>query len=426
VDNATHAFAGLLLADTTLRVIERRTQRPASRSLRRVAVALGVIAAEVPDADLLYSGPVVGMGKLGYLLHHRGHTHTVVFVVLAALVLWWIATAVRARSDDTVAERHGESGPLLALAVAGTLSHLLLDFTNSYGVHPFWPIDNRWVYGDAVFIVEPWLWVIAIPPLLFGPRRAATRVVLSLLLAAILAAAWLLGAMTTALAAAVTMTAVVWLIAQRVLTPSRRVAGALVAWGVIEGLFALSSRKADQIIRQSLAVEAPSEVIHDVALTPTAANANCFDVLVVSTDGATYRVRNGAARPWSRRGIRADSACVPGLGDRGSRFGLLRGVRALAASADTRVIWRDAWQAPRDALQAIAAERCGGAALRFMRVPVWEIEPDGSRRLTDARFGFGGGGFAEVRSPPGVCSLSPRAWIPAWVPPRADIVDIGH
>ncbi|WP_370466973.1 metal-dependent hydrolase, partial [Salmonella enterica] len=47
---------------------------------------------------------------------------------------------------------------LAAIACLATLLHIALDFTNSYGVHPFWPFDNRWYYGDAVFIVEPLFW----------------------------------------------------------------------------------------------------------------------------------------------------------------------------------------------------------------------------------------------------------------------------
>ena len=40
------------------------------------------------------------------------------------------------------------------------LSHIVADAWNSYGVHPFWPFDNHWYYGDAINIYEPWLWVI--------------------------------------------------------------------------------------------------------------------------------------------------------------------------------------------------------------------------------------------------------------------------
>ena len=150
MDNATHAFAGLLLADATTAWIERRTGTPSNRRLRRAIVGLGIVAAELPDADLLYSGPVVGLGKLGYLLHHRGHTHTVLFAVAAAVLMWWAVLAIRRRAAEQFDAR--ERTPLLVLAMTASLSHLLLDYSNSYGVHPFWPVDNRWVYGDAVFI----------------------------------------------------------------------------------------------------------------------------------------------------------------------------------------------------------------------------------------------------------------------------------
>jgi inner membrane protein len=35
-----------------------------------------------------------------------------------------------------------------------------MDFTNSYGVRPFRPFSNRWLYGDIVFVVDPWIWLI--------------------------------------------------------------------------------------------------------------------------------------------------------------------------------------------------------------------------------------------------------------------------
>lgn len=35
------------------------------------------------------------------------------------------------------------------------LTHILLDFTNNYGVRPFWPFSEKWYAWDIVFIVEP-------------------------------------------------------------------------------------------------------------------------------------------------------------------------------------------------------------------------------------------------------------------------------
>ena len=39
------------------------------------------------------------------------------------------------------------------------LSHVALDLLNNYGVRLLMPFSNRWFYGDAVFIIDPWLWL---------------------------------------------------------------------------------------------------------------------------------------------------------------------------------------------------------------------------------------------------------------------------
>ena len=62
----------------------------------------------------------------------------------------WLLPAVRRLSPAHRAR-------LWTLISAALLSHELLDAGNSYGVHPFFPFDSRWYYGDAVFILEPWL-----------------------------------------------------------------------------------------------------------------------------------------------------------------------------------------------------------------------------------------------------------------------------
>ena len=51
-------------------------------------------------------------------------------------------------------------GLLFAYACLAGLSHILLDFTNNYGVRPFWPFSERWISWDIVFIVEPVLLVV--------------------------------------------------------------------------------------------------------------------------------------------------------------------------------------------------------------------------------------------------------------------------
>jgi inner membrane protein len=46
---------------------------------------------------------------------------------------------------------------LLIAALLGTGSHLLLDFTNAYGVRPFLPFSGRWYAWDIMPIIDPLL-----------------------------------------------------------------------------------------------------------------------------------------------------------------------------------------------------------------------------------------------------------------------------
>ncbi|MBD0327587.1 MAG: metal-dependent hydrolase, partial [Pyrinomonadaceae bacterium] len=49
---------------------------------------------------------------------------------------------------------------LLLASIVASFTHPLLDWTNNYGVRPFLPWSGRWFYGDLVFIVDPWIWLV--------------------------------------------------------------------------------------------------------------------------------------------------------------------------------------------------------------------------------------------------------------------------
>src|SRR4051812_33882842 len=141
MDNFTHSLAGLLLAESTVQLRARLTGEGRSHRFGMVAAVSSVITANLPDVDLIYTG--IGGDRLKYMLHHRGYSHTVMVALLGAVVLWagalllwrWRARATLTRSDAQW---------LLGLLLVSTLSHLVLDWTNSYGVHLFWPFDDRW------------------------------------------------------------------------------------------------------------------------------------------------------------------------------------------------------------------------------------------------------------------------------------------
>jgi inner membrane protein len=128
-----------------------------------------VLAAEAPDLDVLgyLHGPVYGFA------HHRGITHTLVGVpmmgALTVLVVWGVYSLWHLRRKP---DKRPRWGLLFGFACIGGLSHILLDFTNNYGVRPFSPFYPRWYSWDIVFIIEPVLWVILIAglvlPALFG------------------------------------------------------------------------------------------------------------------------------------------------------------------------------------------------------------------------------------------------------------------
>ena len=125
----------------------------------RYATAACVIAAELPDADYVYrlGGPLV------YFQHHRGWTHALwslplqaVFAVL--LFVAWHAFRRRTKRRRSREKPAPTNWPLLGgMALLALLTHILLDWTNNYGVRPFAPWTPRWYAGELVFIVEPLL-----------------------------------------------------------------------------------------------------------------------------------------------------------------------------------------------------------------------------------------------------------------------------
>ncbi len=139
MDNLTHTLAALALARAGL-----------DRLAPRASLTL-VLAANAPDIDVL----AAGWGSLAYLRHHRGVSHSFagipVIAGLVVVVVWLLS------------RRGGASFPwtrAYGLALAGVASHLLMDFSNLYGVRPWLPFSPRWYSWDILFIVDVWLWGI--------------------------------------------------------------------------------------------------------------------------------------------------------------------------------------------------------------------------------------------------------------------------
>src|SRR5579863_7738254 len=111
------------------------------------------LAAEAPDIDMLAGF----RGGAFAFAHHRGFTHSFLGLPLdAAAVLGVVYLIWRLRGRKTNdPDLPPRWGVLFLLACLAGLSHILLDFTNNYGVRPFWPFSEKWYSWDIVFIVEP-------------------------------------------------------------------------------------------------------------------------------------------------------------------------------------------------------------------------------------------------------------------------------
>ncbi len=146
MDNLAHSLVGASLAEAGLK---RKTA---------LATSTLVIGANLPDIDALISFA----GSDAALYFRRGITHGVLAWIvlpaaLAAVMLAWDRYVRRRRDPDAEPAR---AGAIVALAYLGVLTHPFLDWLNTYGVRLLSPFDGRWFYGDALFIVDPWLWLL--------------------------------------------------------------------------------------------------------------------------------------------------------------------------------------------------------------------------------------------------------------------------
>lgn len=411
MDNLTHSLAGIALAEAALHA--RRGSAGTKRRLKRLFWCTSIAASNLPDLDFLLA-PLT-KGRVGYLLHHRGYTHTLLMTIPEALlVLGGVWLYLRARSRKL---RALDWGWLAALAVAGGMLHIAMDGMNSYGIHPFWPFSNRWIYGDFMFILEPWLWACLVPPLIFAERNRKWRLALALIFFGGLAVEWAAPLAPWYAALSVTFTGLgVWYAITR-LPASLRLATGIGATLAVTGLFALVEQQNRGLMELKSQIASDGYTVDDIVLSPLPSNLFCWTLLTVESNRDTYRVRKGilASLPgW----IPAKSCPV---------FRVGRGIAPLEevqAPPDPHVSWFGEYRAPLGELRALYRTNCGIAALfRFARAPF--VLDRGTEYLAgDMRYDFSRGmSFAEssVGHTPGECPEH----VPPWTPPRLKLLEGG-
>jgi inner membrane protein len=444
VDNITHTLIGVVLAELAL-PRETTPITPATpatsftsatsitsitSSTRRLFVAAGAIAANAPDLDLVYVG--ITPFPLGYLLHHRGHTHTVIGVIAQIVLIALACQLVLRLIQGPGVWRTVSRARLWGLIAVALASHIALDACNSYGVHPFYPLDARWYFGDALFIFEPWLWLVLCLTVALNVRRPTIRALLMAPMAVLLAALAFVSVISVPTLAALMMSGLALAWWTRSWTPRARSAGAVTALILFVVAMSAASAKARADTRELMAADAHTDTrtdtdtrtrgeIVDIALTPDPAAPLCWTVIAIERDQETdtFVTRRGtlSLRPaWQ-----SPERCAS------HRLMRLQSTRRVG---DGRLLWSEEIRQPLAALRDLAARDCWGAAwLQFGRAPVLRAD-----RIFDLRFEGPRGNFTTMtlRQPSVVpASTSAAAASPTvsscpanmtnWAMPRADL-----
>jgi inner membrane protein len=407
MDNLSHTVAGLLAGELLHRSLPAEADAGRHDLRRSLMLATCALAGNFPDLDLVLT-PLLP-APLGYLLHHRGHTHTVLYalpqaMLLAALLfLLWPAARRLLRQSGSARAGFG-----LSLATGFGL-HLAMDYLNSYGLHPFHPFDSGWVYGDMVFILEPVFWVAFGIPMVMTLRQPVLRWLL--LLAAPLALsffAWR-GFLAWQSLAALLATGLLLAIAS---TRQRRSGLALplgaAALGLaFVGVQSLASSQARALMAEHLQSRDPKAQLRDAAMSPYPANPACWAFVAVESraDTGQYRISRGVLSLAST--MMPVSACPSAFTEQAMAPG--QQALVLLSQRDYSL----------ERLRRLAADDCHVHDwLRFARMPVLDADS-----VSDARFASTPRGNFTTLPLVEPARRGCLSGVPQWRMPRADLLD---
>jgi len=295
MDNLTHSLLGLTLSKAGL---ERWSP---------YATTVCVISANAADADSL----VLLFGdRWTALEYHRGITHSIVgtiaiglLIPIVVLMIERIIAALRKRPPQI------RPGPLIATSLIAAATHPFLDWTNNYGVRPLLPWSPKWIYGDLVFIMDPYIWLMLGGSAFLLTSNTRLRTISWGALAGLIFSAIVLISRQPVLGGnRLTVAAIVWLVGLasliflRILREPKRFGRApafaalillLLYWG---GLWLMHDRALDNALEAAQHFAgARNERVLKVAAMPIAANPFRWQSLA-ETDRATYKFDVGIAR----------------------------------------------------------------------------------------------------------------------------------
>jgi membrane-bound metal-dependent hydrolase YbcI (DUF457 family) len=178
LDNITHTLFALTLSRT-----------PLGRAGRGTTAAL-VVASNAPDVDIV----AAARGSASYLAWHRGPTHGPLGIlglgVASAGLVWLIRNAMDRRRRPPTDPQTGNAtfAMLAAIAIIGTVFHVLMDLPTSYGTRLLSPFSWTWYAVDWMPIIDIYLLVALVAGLLFGEMSKSSQRRLAAIVLTIMAA----------------------------------------------------------------------------------------------------------------------------------------------------------------------------------------------------------------------------------------------
>ncbi len=406
MDNVTHTLVGLAAGELIHRSLPAETNDTDRSIRRRLLLIACAVASNFPDLDLVLS-PLLPP-PLGYLLHHRGHTHTILYSLPQAFMMiafiWFGWRNARELLRRSQAARTG----LLIATLLGFTLHLSMDFLNSYGIHPFHPFDSRWFYGDMIFIIEPLFWISCGAPLAVMIQKRKYRTMATALLIGLPALFAFEGFLAWY---SVVMLALVMVgLSYLELKSEPRKSTALIAAAMTIVVFIAIQSFSSGLAKRALAIDLESEtdgfVLHDVAASPLPSNPFCWTFVSVESNETknSYRLRRGVLSVASF--VTAESCPLSLFRDRPAKK-KTSGLEILGIETG------DLAQ-----LRSVSRSNCHLAAwLRFARAPLVD-----ANHALDMRFSSGGRpNFTTLELADFAGQDCPKG-IPAWGIPRADLL----
>ncbi len=166
MDPFTHAAVGIGIAALS--------GQPASpNNPIYCAAVMGAMAPDIDVISLLKS-------KMALIKYHRGPTHSLVGLLFVSTIV----------AGLIYVDFGGAAWTYFLWALAGGLTHVFLDYLNSYGVQVLWPFSNRRWSGNLLMLFDPLMTLFFVPVIWYFYAPQGKAVMAFMLMAAYLLLCW--------------------------------------------------------------------------------------------------------------------------------------------------------------------------------------------------------------------------------------------